>query len=235
MVSTLLTIFNLFLLEVMLSIDNAAVLAIMVRDLPVKDRPHALRYGIMGAFILRGASLFFISLLIRLVYLKVVGGLYLLYLVYGHFFRGGEEAGEIPGAGDRRIYRFFNRRLGISRLWATIILVEIMDMSFSVDNIFASVAMTQDIVLILIGVFIGIIAMRFVAQIFSWLMVRFPSLETSAFVVIGLLGVKLIGQPFLPGIDTQGFDLLFSALMLLVFIFPILKPGSWQSQTKRTV
>lgn len=235
MVSTLLTIFNLFLLEIMVSIDNASVLAIMVKDLPIKERPHALRYGIVGAFVLRGASLFFISALIRLVYLKVLGGLYLLYLVYGHFFRKGEEAEEIPGAGDRRIYRFFKNRLGINQLWATVVLVEVMDLSFSVDNIFASVAMTKDIRLIVIGVFIGIVAMRFVAQVFSWLMTRFPSLENSAFVVIGLLGVKLTLQPFIPDFNSHAFDLLFSALMLLVFLFPILKSPLWPSRTKRTV
>ena len=105
-----------------------------------------------------------------------------------------------------------------------------MDMAFSIDNIFASVAMTSNIYLILTGVFIGIIAMRFVAQWFAFLINKFPSLEQSAFIVIGLLGFKLIvsgitvyykstiGQVM----NNQLFDLCFSSAMLIVFFTPIL-------------
>lgn len=223
MVPLLLTIFNLFILEVMLSVDNCAVLAIMVKDLPIDDRSKALKYGILGAFLMRGASLFCVSFLIKLLFLKVLGGLYLLYLVYGHFSPSKDTLEEVVEAKDRRIYSFVSRRLHVNQLWATIILVELMDMTFSIDNIFASVAMTQNFTLILIGVFLGIIAMRFVAGLFSRLMYRFPSLESSAYVVIGLLGLKLIAQAFLPETNSHIFDFAFSGVMLLVFLFPILK------------
>jgi YkoY family integral membrane protein len=220
MVSQLLIICNLFLLEVMLSIDNAAVLAIMVKDLPAKDRPHALKYGILGAFVLRGASLFFVSILVRLFWLKIAGGLYLLFLVY-KYFSAKPDFEEVIETKDRKVYRFA-AKLGINQLWATVILVELMDMSFSVDNIFASVAMTSNIVLILIGVFIGIIAMRFVAQLFSLFISRYPFLETSAFVVIGLLGLKLIAQCVFPIANSRVFDLSFSGIMLIIFLLPLL-------------
>jgi predicted tellurium resistance membrane protein TerC len=59
---------NLFILESLLSVDNAAVLAIMVRDLSVADQPKALKYGIGGAFIMRGASLFFASWVIKILW-----------------------------------------------------------------------------------------------------------------------------------------------------------------------
>ena len=81
--ATLLIIGNLVLIESLLSVDNAAVLAIMVMELSDKDRKRALRYGIFGAYLFRGLCLVFAAYLIKVWWLKVVGGLYLLYLVWG--------------------------------------------------------------------------------------------------------------------------------------------------------
>ncbi|NTW49929.1 MAG: DUF475 domain-containing protein, partial [Chlorobiales bacterium] len=74
---------------------------------------------------------------------------------------------------------------------ATVCLVELMDMAFSIDNVFAAVAFTPNIMLVCTGVFIGILAMRFIAQWFVKLMEKYQFLETAAFVVIGILGVKM--------------------------------------------
>lgn len=226
----LLIIFNLFLLESMLSIDNAAVLGLMVKDLPKTQRPKALKYGLIGAFVLRGVSLFCVSFLIKILWLKLIGGIYLLYLVYGHFTPKKDEIEEGVDKTHNRKYLALKRKIG--GFWATVILVEVMDMAFSIDNIFAASAMTTNIYFILAGVFAGMIAMRFVAQLFCWLLVRFPSLEQSAFIVIGLLGLKLISVSIIswfPEYDalngfvlSHSFDLFFSAAMLLVFLLPIL-------------
>lgn len=230
--STLLIIFNLFILESLLSIDNAAVLAIMVKDLPDRDKPHALKYGIFGAFAFRGLSLLIVSWLIKILWLKIAGGIYLLYLVYGHFSPKSVTLEEAVETKDSRIYKMA-LRIGLNRLWATILLVEIMDMAFSIDNIFASVAMTSNIILILIGVFIGIVTMRFVAQWFTILITKYPSLERSAFIVVGLLGVKLILSgilDYIPQYDnmyslinSHKFDFSFSAVMMLIFFIPLLQ------------
>ena len=59
------------------------------------------------------------------------------------------------------------------------------------DNVIAANAYTKTIVLIWVGVFIGILAMRFVAQGFVKLMEKYPFLDTCAYIVIGLLGAKL--------------------------------------------
>ena len=77
--ASLLIIGNLVLIESLLSVDNAAVLATMVMGLSPNDRKRALKYGIFGAYIFRGLCLFFASFLVKVWWLKVVGGLYLLY------------------------------------------------------------------------------------------------------------------------------------------------------------
>ena len=242
MLANLLLIFNLFILEGLLSIDNAAVLAIMVKDLPQKDHNKALRYGLIGAYVLRGSCLLFASYLIHVWVLKILGGLYLLYLVYGHFSKSVETIEETQSANDSPIYRWLSK-IGMSRLLSTIILVEIMDLAFSIDNIFASVAMSDNIYIICAGVFMGIAAMRFIAVWFIKIMNKYPSLEKSAFIVIGLLGAKIITSGIASGLhytylmnifDSHLTDFIFSGLMMIIFFIPILTAKRIKDEATRT-
>ena len=193
-VASLAVVGNLVIIESLLSVDNAAVLATMVSDLPDAQRSKALRYGIVGAYVFRILCLFFASYLIRFWYLKPVGGLYLLYLTYDHF--RPHPATEVDdGDGQQLKRRSWVYRQSIGRLgqfWATVVLVEVMDVVFSIDNVFAVVAFSKNLILVAVGVCIGILAMRLVAQAFVLLLARYPFLETAAFVVIGVLGLKLL-------------------------------------------
>src|SRR2546428_13010775 len=87
--SDFLTIALLVALEGLLSVDNAMVLAILVLGLPKMRQRQGLRYGIVGAFAFRGIATLLAVYLIRLAWVKLVGGAYLLYLVYEHFRPGG--------------------------------------------------------------------------------------------------------------------------------------------------
>jgi YkoY family integral membrane protein len=221
---------NLVIIESLLSVDNAAVLATMVGDLPKEQRQKALRYGIIGAYVFRGVCILFASFLIEFWYLKPLGGLYLLYLTYSHF------RGHAPADGDdeadkrqRFVYRYTLGLLG--PFWATVALIELMDLAFSIDNVFAVVAFTDNLILICLGVFIGILAMRLVAQAFVLLMAKYPFLETAAFVVIGLLGLKLLlslvehFQPdsaFSRFLGSEAADAGLTVLTVAMFLLPVL-------------
>ncbi len=234
--SSLLIIFNLILIESLLSVDNAAVLATMVMDLPEDKRKRALKYGILGAYILRGLCLVFATWIIKIWWLKSVGGLYLVYLAVHHFYKMSRKKPddhhveeEIEQTKKSKLYRMTIGALGV--FWSTVILIEIMDLAFSIDNVFAAVAFTDNIYLICIGVFIGILAMRFVAQYFVKLMNRFPFLEIAAFLVILILGLKLTiagachlweNSPFCKVLNSEYFDLGMSTLTVCIFLVPIL-------------
>src|SRR6266542_6736582 len=90
--SDIVTITLLVALEGLLSADNAMVLAVLVLGLPKAQQRKALRYGIIGAFAFRSVAILLAAYLIRLGWVKLVGALYLLYLVYRHF--GGAQSGE---------------------------------------------------------------------------------------------------------------------------------------------
>lgn len=224
-------ILNLIIIESLLSVDNAAVLATMVMDLPKDQRNKALRLGIIGAYVFRGLALLFASFLVKFWYLKPIGGLYLIYLVWD-WWKGKQTADKEDDTLDKNSNWLYKMTVGaLGNFWATVALVELMDMAFSIDNVFAVVAFTDNIVLVWVGVFIGILAMRFVAQAFVKLMEKIPSLETAAFVVVGVLGVKLVlslVEHFMPEAAISVFlkssvaDWGTSILTILIFLVPIL-------------
>lgn len=219
---------SIMLLEVILSIDNSAVLALMVRDLPKHQQNKALHYGILGAYVFRGLALLFAGSLLQFWWVKPIGGAYLLYLTFQYFKGLGTEkdAEDDVNKDNNKVYRFL-KRIGISVFVSTIIMVEIMDIAFSIDNIFAVVAFSNNMVLIIFGVMVGILAMRYVANRFVKLMEAYPFLETCAFIVIGILGFKLLLAglvhyiPSLAWIETEAFDLIISGLTLATFFGPI--------------
>jgi YkoY family integral membrane protein len=228
----------LILIEGVLSVDNAAVLATMVMGLPEGQRGKALKYGIIGAYAFRGICLVLAAWLIKIWWLEPIGGLYLLYIAWKHFTRHEsveEEGAEAAAKEGNWLYRHTMGRLG--PFWATVVAVEVMDLAFSLDNVLAAVAyvknfpMPSQLVLVCIGVFLGILAMRFAAQGFVKLMHRYPFLESCAFVVIAILGVKLLlsvprhflthGNPVHDFLASKYFDLGTSVLTLLIFIVPV--------------
>ena len=224
-------VLNLIIIESLLSVDNAAVLATMVMDLPEHQRGRALKYGIFGAYFFRGVCLLFAAYLVQFLFLKFLGGLYLLWLCVNYFRTKAtpEPEDDTLNKSEKWYYKWTYGVVGA--FWATVIAVEVMDLAFSIDNVFAAVAFTNNIYLIWIGVFIGILAMRFVAQGFVRLMERFTFLETVAFLVIGVLGIKLIlsfvadffrETVFYEIVNGHSSDMYISILTVAMFFLPIL-------------
>lgn len=225
-----LIIFDLFVIESLLSVDNAAVLATMVMDLPQRVRGKALKYGIVGAYVFRGLCLLFATYLVKVLWLKALGGAYLLYITINHFKNLNASGGEESKFEKREnwLYKIAQGSLGI--FWSTVILVEVMDLAFSIDNIFAAVAITENVYLICIGVFMGILAMRFVAQSFVKLMETYSFLEHTAFMVIGILGAKLFvssmvdyfgSKELAETLNGHTSDLIFSIITAAFFFVPL--------------
>ncbi|WP_435015554.1 TerC family protein [Tundrisphaera sp. TA3] len=197
------TMATLVVLEGLLSADNALVLAVMVRHLPKDSQKRALRYGIIGAFAFRLIAVVFASALLHYWWIKVLGGVYLLYLSLAHLFSGHDD--EV----SEHHSKFGNG------FWATVIGVEVADIAFSIDSILAAVAMAEGLdelgeialfrvpiihtlvdmklMVVYIGGILGIITMRFVAGYFLLLLDRFHGLAVGAYYLVAWIGLKLIG------------------------------------------
>src|SRR6185295_764838 len=77
-------------------------------------------------------------------------------------------------------------------LWGTILKVELVNIAFSVDSILVAVAMSSKTWVVLAGGLIGIVAMRVVISQLLVIVRRYPTLVDGAFVIIALVGAKLL-------------------------------------------
>lgn len=233
--TALVVVLNLILIESLLSVDNAAVLATLVMDLPEQERRKALRIGLVLAYVFRGTALIFAGILIKINWLKLAGGAYLIYLCGEFFYKEifkHKHILEIEQDELSETIKHPKKLFALNQFWSTVIMVEAMDLTFSIDNVFAAVAFTDNIYLVCLGVFIGIITMRIVAGYFVRLMEKFPFLDTVAFLVIGILGIKLClgfycseygaGAALCHFLEGEKADLVFSLTTVAIFGFPIL-------------
>lgn len=197
-------ILQLIFLEGILSIDNAAVIGALVSPLPDNEevpwptalqhlrktmhpilgfqRMAALRVGLLGAYVGRGAMLFFTSFLIHNSWIKLVGAAYLIHLAFDNLedMTGGmEENGEV-------------KPIVVRTFWSTVLTVEIMDLIFSIDNVVAAVSLSEKLWVVMLGVGIGILTMRYAAGIFSYAVEREPILKPAAYILVLNIGVELI-------------------------------------------
>jgi YkoY family integral membrane protein len=183
--SDLVTVGLLVVLEGLLSADNALVVAVMILGLPRGEQKLALRYGLLGAFAFRIVATLLAVYLIRLAWVKLLGGLYLVYLTYIHFFESGT-------AEQRSRPKPARPWMGLSALWGTILKVELVNIAFSIDSILVAVAMSRKTWVVLAGGLIGIVAMRVVIAQLLAIVRRYPTLVDGAFVIIALVGSKLL-------------------------------------------
>lgn len=197
-------ILQLIFLEGILSIDNAAVIGALVSPLPEHEevpwprqlsklgvwlhpilgfqRMAALRVGLLGAYLGRGAMLFFTSFLIHNSWIKLVGAAYLIHLAFDNLedMTGGlEDGGDVAP-------------IQVKSFWATVLTVEIMDLIFSIDNVVAAVSLSDKLWVVMLGVGIGILTMRYAAGIFSYAVEREPILKQAAYILVLNIGVELV-------------------------------------------
>ena len=126
--------------------------------------------------------LFLTSLLINNPWIRLVGAAYLIRLAF-------DELGDLTPDEETKEERY--KALHPS-FWGIVITVEIMDLIFSIDNVVAAVSLSDQLGVVLLGVGIGILTMRFAAGLFSYAVVREPVLKQAAFILILNIGVQLI-------------------------------------------
>ena len=149
------------------------------------QQKKALRYGLIGGFAFRIVATLLAVYLIRIVWVKLLGGLYLLYLTYSPLLAAMARRRE------RRAAQKAKPMFGLSALWATVVRVELVNLVFSIDSILVAVAMSPKTWVVITGGILGIVAMRLVAAQLIALVERYPALVDGAFVIIAWVGIKL--------------------------------------------
>ena len=201
-------VIQLIFLEGILSIDNAAVLGAMVAPLPT-DKPipwpdslkfmagwgdkifgmqrgAALTVGLFGAYAGRALMLLLATYIIANPWLRLLGAAYLFKLAVEHLGSSHDEWDEDEEA------EAFAKKTANKGFWMVVLLVNLADLAFSLDNVVAAVALSSEFWVVFLGVAIGILIMRFAAQIFTTLIEKEPVLSTAAYLLVLAIGVEVL-------------------------------------------
>jgi tellurite resistance protein TerC len=200
----ILIVIQLIFLEGILSIDNAAVLGAMVSVLP-DDEPvpypkpfkflqpftnrvlgmqqtAALKVGLLGAYLGRGLMLLLASYVIANPWLRLLGAFYLIKLAFDNLAVSKHAESE----------RGAEMRTSAGTFWSVVLGVELADLAFSIDNVVAAVALSNELWVVLLGVALGIVTMRFAAGIFTYMIRIEPILERAAYILVLAIGIELV-------------------------------------------
>jgi YjbE family integral membrane protein len=163
--------------NVVLSGDNAVVIAMACRNLPARHRGRAVFLGSLGAIVLRIAFCAAVGVLLGVPYLKLVGGLLLLWIGVKLVTQEDESA-------DVKAH---------ASLWAAISTVIIADAVMSLDNAIAIAAAARgNFPLIVIGLLLSIPIIVLGAQLISRLLDRHPGIALVGAGLIGWIGGEVI-------------------------------------------
>jgi YjbE family integral membrane protein len=184
------TLAQIMMINILLSGDNAVVIALASRSLPPKQQKHAILLGSFGAIILRVLLTFFAVFLLELPFLKAVGAALLIWIGIKMLLPQDEET-ELDAH---------------SNLWAAVKTIIIADFVMSLDNVLGVAAAAKgNVPLLIIGLVISIPLIIYGSTLVLKLMNRFPIIVTAGGGLLGwVAGEMLVTDPALKMfVDTQ--------------------------------
>ncbi len=191
----LLKLVQIIWINIILSGDNAVVIALACRGLPPEKQRSGMIVGALVAVALRIVFTVIVATLLSTPFLKIVGGCLLLWIAV-KLVRGEEEGGDNIQASDR--------------LFHAVKTIAIADMVMSLDNVLAIAAVAKDsVALLMIGLAISIPLIVAGAALIMRLLSRFPVLVWAGAGLLGwVAGEMLITDPWL--VKTLGEKLVHS-------------------------
>ncbi len=201
-----------YLIEYSLSVDNLFVFLLIfnVMNIPDKNQPHVLKWGILSAivfriiFILAGVEL--INLFHPVIY---IFGTVLLFAAYKMAFGGDEKIDYQKNPFIRIIKKFFNilpdysgkkffvkrdKKIYATTLLLTLLLIESSDIVFAVDSIPAVIAITRDPFVIITSNIFAILGLRSLYFALSGIVDMFRFLKYGVAVILFFVGIKMLGS-----------------------------------------
>ncbi|HAC63771.1 MAG TPA: hypothetical protein DCF68_09580 [Cyanothece sp. UBA12306] len=211
----------LIALEAVLSADNAIALAAIAQGLSNRKlQQYALNLGLIFAYVLRISLILTATWVIKFWQFELLGALYLLWLVFNYFTSEENE-------------EHHHHSLQFQSLWQAIPLIAITDLAFSLDSVTTAIAIADDLWLILVGGTIGVITLRFLAELFIRWLEEFTYLEDAGFITVGFVGIRLLIRVINPELVPP--EWLMVSLITIVFAWGFSKRSNPVSQTSEIV
>ncbi|MDE2004217.1 MAG: TerC family protein [Betaproteobacteria bacterium] len=169
---------EIIVINILLSGDNAVVIALACRNLPPKQRRWGIFWGAIGAIVLRIILTFFAVSLLKLPWLKIVGGIALVWI--GIKLIAAEESDDVEIRGSEQL---------LSAVWTVIV----ADVVMSIDNVLGVAAAAKGSLLLLVfGLVISVPLIIAGAQLVMKAIERYPILIVAGGGLLGFIAGELI-------------------------------------------
>jgi YjbE family integral membrane protein len=172
-------VFKIIMIDLLLSGDNAVVIALACRNLPVEQRKKGIMFGVLGAIVLRIVLTFFAVNLLSLRYLKLVGALLLIWIGI-KLILPEDEHNEDSIKAD-------------TRLFGAVKTIIIADLIMSLDNVLGVAAAAKgNVSLLVFGLLISIPLIAWSSQLVLKLIDRFPFIIYAGGALLGYVAGEML-------------------------------------------
>jgi YjbE family integral membrane protein len=174
--------------NLVLSGDNAVLIALAAAGLPADQRGKAIMFGMVLAVVLRIVLSIFAVYLLAIPGLLLVGGLLLLWIAWSFYkeLRKGQKAEEHGGhVGD----------VEPKTMGTALRQIVIADVSMSLDNVLAVAGAARDnMPMLILGLAVSILMMGVAATLISKLLERFPVIAYIGVALIVWIGIEMVWE-----------------------------------------
>ncbi|MGA2041451.1 MAG: YjbE family putative metal transport protein [Bryobacteraceae bacterium] len=169
---------SIVLINLLLAGDNALVIALAARALPPEERRWGVGLGVALAVVLRIALTALAARMLRLEYLQLLGGLFVLWIAWKLLGHSIGPPDRVPAA---------------PRLWQAVWYVTLADLSMSVDNILAIAGASRgNLGLLVFGLGLSIPFVVFSSNLLVKVLNRFPALAYLGVAILGIVAGDMV-------------------------------------------
>lgn len=199
---------SILLLDLLLSGDNAIIIALACKNLPHDHRKKAIFLGCAGAIILRVLLTFAATRLLEVPYLQFIGGVALVFIAIKLLKPEEEDLSNIESS---------------AKLWTAIKTILVADFIMSLDNVLSLAAVAQTVpdgkyLLILIGLLVSIPLVVCGAQLLLKLIQHFPIIIYIGAAILGYAAAKMMVFDHAIGVYLAPFALAIEIILPIIVV-----------------
>jgi YjbE family integral membrane protein len=190
-------LFSIVIIDLILAGDNAVVIAMAVRSLPHEQRKKGIIFGAGAAVLLRVIATFFVSQLLTISFIKLTGGILILWIAVKLFMEG------VP---EEKIEK------QATTIAQAVKLIVIADITMAIDNMLAvGGASHGNMFLLIFGLGLSVPLVVFTSNLLSILMDKYPIIIYIGAAILGKVGGEMIiTDPFTVNILNPGKLFIYS-------------------------
>jgi YjbE family integral membrane protein len=199
--------FNIIILDIILSGDNAVVIGMAARNLPEHQRKKAILFGSAAAVILRASLTAVAAYLLNIPFLMSIGGLLLLWIAVKLLLEEDENTQVSMG----------------SSMKSAIKTIIVADVVMSLDNVLAVAGASHgNLFLVLFGLALSIPIIMWGSKLLAGIMNKLPWLVYLGSAILGYTaGQLIVDDPFVKGLLPEGLDALHIVIPLVLAVLVV--------------